>query len=219
MGGQLDQGGNDMETASDFFFQKGYLIIKELYDPKLLYDVVPTQRGQRNYHGSLEKFTDTEDERQVPGSFARYYYPPYKEHHSQVRLRLQKVLGTELYNTYYYDRFYFKDQELTRHTDRDSCEISVSIHISSNLNDYWPFKLITKDGEEISAELNPGDGLLYMGCDVTHWRDPLKSRFTKQESLIRKIRKLEDDTYYHQIFFHYVLANGYRAHFAYDRCS
>ena len=28
-----------------------------------------------------------------------------------------------------------------------------------------------------------------------------------------------DELYYHQIFFHYVLQDGYRANFAYDRSS
>ena len=42
----------------------------------------------------------------------------------------------------------FQDQELTKHADRDACEISVSIHISTNLPDDlkdWEFKIKTPD--------------------------------------------------------------------------
>ena len=59
----------------------------------------------------------------------------YRTIHSGVRRKLEKVLGRKLYNTYYYDRYYFPGQELTKHADRDACEISVSIHISTNLPD------------------------------------------------------------------------------------
>ena len=48
-------------------------------------------------------------------------------------MKLEKELGRKLYNTYYYDRFYFPGQALTRHADRDACEISVTVHVSTNL--------------------------------------------------------------------------------------
>ena len=69
------------------------------------------------------------------------------------------------------------------------CEISVSVHISTNLEGQdakWPFKIKTPDtytdkkkttvlvpGEERSLSLEPGDGLLYKGCERPHWRDPM----------------------------------------------
>jgi len=51
--------------------------------------------------------------------------------------------------------------------------------------------------------------MVYKGCERPHWRDPmpglLESKINKDESL-----------YYHQIFFHYVLQDGIRAHHAWD---
>jgi hypothetical protein len=143
---------------------------------------------------------------------------------------LEKILGRKLYNTYYYDRYYFPGQELTKHADRDACEISVSIHISTNLPDDlkdWPFMIKTPDtytdktksdilvpGEERSAVLNPGDGLIYKGCERPHWRDAMPTpRRRKRDILLRR----ESPTYYyHQIFFHYVLQDGQRAQCAFD---
>jgi hypothetical protein len=64
--------------------------------------------------------------------------------------------------------------------------------------------------------MKPGDAVLYKGCDRYHWRDPMPSFYSKTELFKRKLFKQEDDSWYHQIFFHFVLADGYRAHFAYD---
>ena len=142
-------------------------------------------------------------------------------------------MGRKLYNTYYYDRYYFPGQELTKHSDRDACEISVSIHISTNLPDDqkdWPFKIKTPDtytdkkktailvpGEERALVLNPGDGIIYSGCDRPHWRDAMPGVPLGKKS--RKLfgKKQTQEYYYHQIFFHYVLQDGERAHCAWDR--
>ena len=215
------------------FEKDGYLIVKDLWDAEELYHPVPELRGQINYwDNDTSHFNHIPIESQVEGSVARYWHPQYRKIHSGVRKKIEKVIGRKLYNTYYYDRYYFPGQELTKHADRDACEISVSIHISTNLPDDlkdWPFKIKTPDtytdkkktailvpGEERTGILNPGDGLLYKGCERPHWRDPMPSpRIRKRDKLLRK--KISKEYYYHQIFFHYVLQDGRRAHCAWDR--
>ena len=183
-------------------------------------------KGQLNYWSKdVTKFNHNPVEGKVDGSLARYWHPQYRNAHTGIRRKLEKIIGRTLYNTYYYDRFYFPGQELTRHADRDACEISVSIHVSTNLPDKlkdWPFKIKTPDtytddkktavlipGEERSAILNPGDGLLYKGCERPHWRDAMPTP--------EKVEAAPKEYYYHQIFFHYVLQDGFRAHCAWDR--
>ena len=56
--------------------------------------------------------------------------------------------------------------------------------------------------------------MIYKGCERPHWRDKLPSRHSG-DYMIRKLNE-KDDTFYHQVFFHYVLADGNRAHCAYD---
>jgi hypothetical protein len=80
----------------------------------------------------------------------------------------------------------------------------------------WPFGLKTLQEEEVAIELQDGWGLIYMGCDVEHWRDPLSSRYNKLGRFINKIIRKPDNSYWHQIFFHYVRANGNRSHFSGD---
>ena len=207
------------KTNNQIFDNQGYYLVDNLYDPKELYEEVPKERGQIKYFGSLEKFNHVDTESQVNGSLARYSHPKYKFIHSQIRLKIEKIIGKKLFDTYYYDRFYFAGQELIPHVDRPACEISVSLHISSNLNDYWPFKIETSNNQVHSLGLNPGDGIIYKGCDRKHWRDPMPSRYTKFERFRNNLLRKDDDSYYHQIFFHYVLSDGYRCEYAYDRCS
>jgi hypothetical protein len=216
-------------THNEQFEKDGYLVVKDLWDKDELFHPLPEVRGQINYwDNNVENFNHLPVEQQVEGSLARYWHPQYRIIHSGIRLKLEKIIGRKLYNTYYYDRFYFPGQELTKHADRDACEISVSVHISTNLtgeNAKWPFKIKTPDtytdkhkniikvpGEERTLSLEPGDGLLYKGCERPHWREAMPTEYTRK--WFRKVEK--DGLYYHQIFFHYVLADGQRAHCAGD---
>ena len=68
-------------------------------------------------------------------------------------------------------------------------EISVTVHISTNLPEpesKWLICIKTPDtytdetkteilvpGEERSVVLEPGDGMIYKGCERPHWRDPM----------------------------------------------
>lgn len=215
-------------TNNEEFDKNGYLVLKNLWDPKDLYCDPPSVKGQFTYYGKIEKFDYIPLEHQVEGSTSRYYYPPYKFAHSQIRLKLEEAIGKKLYNTYYYDRFYNPGQELTIHADRPACEISVTIHISSNVSNPWPIWIKTPDtyddpkkkteiikkGENRSVILNPGDGMVYKGCERPHWRDPLPREYKK--TWYGKKVEIEG-LYYHQVFFHYVLADGERANFAFDR--
>ena len=219
-------------TRNDDFEKDGYFKVENLWSPEELYHPLPDMRGQLNYWDkNPENFRHTPVENQVEGSLARYHHPQYKIIHSGVRKKLEKILGRKLYNTYYYDRFYFPGQALTAHADRDACEISVTIHISTNLPDDlrdWPIKVKTPDtytdkrktavlvpGEERSCILNPGDGMIYKGCERPHWRDPMPTPRVRKRD--KWLRRPQSEYYYHQIFFHYVLADGQRAHCAYDK--
>ena len=218
-------------TRNEQFDKDGYLVIKDLWDPAELYHPVPAEKGLYNYFDkNPEHYHHDPVESQVNGSTSRYWHPQYRAIHSGIRLKLEEIIGRKLYNTYYYDRYYFPGQELFKHADRDACEISVSVHVSTNLEGKdadWPFKIKTPDtytdemktqvfipGEERSLVLKPGDGLLYKGCERPHWRDPMPTPKVKKKLFSKAQQK---EFYYHQIFFHYVLADGRRAHCAWDR--
>ena len=179
-------------TNNEQFDRDGYLILKNLWDPKDLYCDPPEIKGQYNYYGKLDKFQHTPVENQVEGSTSRYYYPPYKFAHSQIRLKLEEAIGKKLYNTYYYDRFYNPGQALTIHADRPACEISITVHVSTNISTPWPIWIKTPDtyadktkseilvvGEDRSVVLAAGDGMIYKGCERPHWREPMPVEYNK----------------------------------------
>jgi len=218
-------------TRNEQFDKDGYYVVKNLWDPKELYDPLPLihkHRGQYSWWGKkLDQFNYQEIEAQVEGSLSRYTYPKYLKVHGGIRKKLEKIIGRDLYETYYYDRYYFLGQELTRHADRDACEISVTVHISTNLKEQWPIKIKTPDiyadkekrellslGQIKEVILEPGDGMIYKGCERPHWRDRMPG--TLETSLAQFNQESVDELYYHQIFFHYVLQDGERAYCAWD---
>ena len=110
-------------TRNEKFDKDGYLVVKDLWDPEELYHPVPEEKGQYNYWDkNPEHFNHCPVEQQVEGSTSRYWHPQYRAIHSGIRMKLEEIIGRKLYNTYYYDRFYYPGQELTKHADRDACE-------------------------------------------------------------------------------------------------
>ena len=77
--------------------------------------------------------------------------------------------------------------ELKRHIDRPSCEISATLNLGG---DMWPIYLKNIKGVSKQVKLNPGDLLIYSGSDLEHWRDPFEKEMCGQ------------------VFFHYNDANG-----------
>ena len=105
---------------------------------------------------------------------------------------MEKETNLKLFPTYSYWRMYTWGSFLKKHKDRPSCEISVTVHISGKSNNFPIFI----DGEEIHTE--PGDGVIYKGIEVPHWRGTLREDFQCQ------------------VFLHYVNQNGPYKDYKYD---
>ena len=124
-------------NAKQFFAENGYYFVPKIVEnPENLFCHVPNIRGQLLFydHGKVQHIPE---EVQVNGSISRYNIPTYKDLHILIKNKIEKILDMDLYPTYFYDRFYFVGQELTRHTDRPSCEISVTLQISTNSKNPW----------------------------------------------------------------------------------
>ena len=106
---------------------------------------------------------------------------------------LEQETGLKLLPTYSFWRMYTKGGELTRHKDRPSCEISVTVMIGS-CGESWPIYM----GEK-PIEMEPGDAVTYLGCDIWHERKPFKGDWHAQS------------------FMHYVDKNGPHADEVMDR--
>ena len=86
------------------------------------------------------------------------------------------MLKLELIPTYSFFSLYEKGNELKKHTDREACEITMSLCLGYEPNDNkWPIHLDDK-----SIDLMPGDAVIYRGIDLTHWREPFGGNYQAQ---------------------------------------
>ena len=120
---------------------------------------------------------------QVNKGFCSYGDPLSDSLTTKLKPIFEKATGLKLNENYSYMRIYLKGEELTRHKDRDSCEISGTLCIDDN---DWPIYLepdkkkgkITNTGyipgftDGKAVHLKKGDLMIYRGCDLEHWRDP-----------------------------------------------
>jgi len=86
---------------------------------------------------------------------------------------IEKESGLELLPTYSFWRMYSYGSDLKKHTDRESCEISVTFNIAADV--LWPIYMGGK-----AVFLEPGDGVIYLGCEVEHWREPFEGDYSAQ---------------------------------------
>jgi hypothetical protein len=89
-----------------------------------------------------------------------------------IRPEVSRLVGFELAPTYSYTRRYAKGEVLTRHTDRAACEISVtaSIQIPKGAGPSV-VHLKPPNFDETKVEMLEGDGCVYAGTEVEHWRE------------------------------------------------
>ena len=110
---------------------------------------------------------------------------------------VEAVLEEELIPTYAYARLYSNGDELTKHTDRPACEVSVTIQLARTHHYSWPIYMGGK-----RFDLAEGDGVIYKGCDIEHWREPCNG---------------PEDYLSGQIFLHFVRKNGIYEEWAGDK--
>ena len=87
-----------------------------------------------------------------------------------------------LYSTYAFYRKYLSGQDLKKHTDRPECEVSITICLGeSDENEEWPIYLENKEQKVIyEGVTKPGDGVIYKGCQLPHWRNKCNKKWTRQ---------------------------------------
>ena len=133
---------------------------------------------------------------QIPNTFARYGDPVFETLLMKLLPTMRKITQRNLIPCYAYGRLYKKGDELVRHFDRPSCEMSCTIHLGGNpwkifmdpsgksgvkktINEHKVI-LKKKPPKGISIILKPGDMLVYCGQAMEHWREPFKGEVHAQ---------------------------------------
>jgi len=177
---------------NDLFEKNGFLVIKNF---------ISKERSKKLSKEFIE-FCDKNPfecnlDLQVPNSPAKSNYISFLEILCEKTPVISKIVGQYVLPTYCYSRVYKEGDSLERHTDRNSCEISLSIHLDGDQK--WDFFLETLENEEKSIILNCGEAVIYYGCSVPHWRNVYSGK------------------YYSQLFLHYVKSRGEKKKYYFDR--
>jgi len=143
------------------------------------------------------ELNNLEGDRQVENSQSGDNFIDFLELLCEKIPEVSKCIGETVLPTYTYSRVYKEGATLGKHTDRDACEISITLHLDGD--EQWPFYIERPNGETASLNLNPGDAILYLGCVAPHWRE----RFTGK--------------LYTQVFLHYVRSRGDKAYTFFDK--
>ena len=183
-----------LQTNSEIFQKNQYI-----HCPKLVTLEIANEVAQ-----GIQKLIDeghsTQDP-QCPLSHSIGHVPLLDSFLEQLTPHISEITGKKLYPTYAYARKYFPGDELKIHKDRPACEISATINLGFK-GEQWPIYVSHKEdkSESRKIDMNIGDGVIYKGCEVFHWRE----KYTEGE-------------WQFQVFVHYVDAEGPNKEWKYDK--
>jgi hypothetical protein len=128
------------------------------------------------YISQFTEYFGVWNDQQIPETYSHYADIVMETLLQKVKPIMEKESGVKLTETYSYARIYKKGDELKRHKDRYSCEISTTMNLGG---DDWSI-FLEPSGEEgkkgIEVKLEAGDMLMYRGCELEHWREPFKGK-------------------------------------------
>jgi len=174
-------------SSVDLFEKNKYVHLKNLLD-------ISSCRDLSNNLIALVQEGKTSKDTQCPKSEAIHGNETFDTLLQDLLPHIEKYSGKRLYPTYSYARLYSPGDELKKHKDRPSCEISVTLTLGFD-GEVWPIFI---EGNQIDMQI--GDAVLYRGMEVEHWREPYKQ-----------------GKWQAQVFLHYVDADGPHAEWKYDK--
>jgi hypothetical protein len=175
------------EKSTKQFREKGYYPLRNLIHP---FHIAALRRYYRHAvrSGNICLGDEQSSRRYVVHneSVARFF-------HHQMASAVASVVGEAIQPSYVYLASYLSGAELKKHIDREQCEFSVTLCLDFSpepqLATSWPINLDTTQGM-VTVYQALGDGLVYRGTQVPHYRSRLATGHTSTS-----------------IFFHYVPAN------------
>jgi hypothetical protein len=174
---------NKKKISYNFFKDNNYAVIQEAISSEVasfVYAYFQNKRAVAQYlqeNKFLTPFDETWgtwNDAQIPNTYSHYADLAMETLMVRVMPIMKKVTELNLVPCYTYARIYKYGDELKRHKDRPSCEISCTMNLGG---DDWPIKL-EPSGEEgkegLTVNLKQGDMLVYRGTLLEHWREPFQ---------------------------------------------
>jgi hypothetical protein len=158
----------------------GYVSLQQLLPP---YHIGALRRYYR-YHTRSGTFTLGDD--QTGGRYVAYDEPLTRFVHQQLTSTVCDLARRVVVPSYNYLAFYQGGAVLDPHTDREACEYTLSVCIDATpdplTHGAWPINVMSGQGP-VSFTLGIGDGLLFRGRTLSHWRDRLPDGYTSSSVL------------------------------------
>lgn len=173
-----------VRKSGPYFRENGYVPLGHLIHP---FNLAALRRYHRHAirRGTIRLGDEQSSRRYVAHneSVARFF-------HHQIANAVGAIVGEPVKPSYVYLGSYLGGAELKKHTDREQCEFSVTLCLDfspePDLATSWPIRLDTTQGT-VKVYQALGDGLVYRGTKVPHYRHILAEGYTSTS-----------------IFFHYV---------------
>lgn len=157
------------------FSKNKYQVCKNMISKELADFVFNYLRMKKQTFYSLKRIgvdtrlLGTDGDPQSPETYSCYSDIAMETLLTIIHSKLEKKTKLKLAPTYTYTRLYKNGDELKRHQDRFSCEISATLNLGG---DMWPIYLEDANKKDVEVKLNPGDLLIYRGIELPHWRKP-----------------------------------------------
>ena len=194
------------------FKKKKYTVIRQAISKDLAVFIANYFRMQKQVYDTCKQaryFSPFEniighyenENEQIPNTYSQYANMAMETLLLKCQPGMEKATGLKLYPAYTYARIYKKGDELKRHKDRFSCEISTTMNLGG---DDWPiylepnselggviegFGYVSKNTKGVRVDLKPGDMLVYRGVELEHWREKFKGKECVQVFLHYNNRK------------------------------
>jgi len=169
------------------FRKNGYAPLRQLIHPFALAAL------RRYYRHAIRRGVIRLGDEQTSRRYAVHNESVARFFHFQIANGVSAIVGETVKPSYVYFGSYLSGAELKKHTDREQCEFSVTLCVDFSpepeLATSWPIRLDTPKGT-VKVYQALGDGLVYRGTKVPHYRDMLAEGYTSTS-----------------IFFHYVPAD------------
>jgi hypothetical protein len=184
---RLAQWAEVVNKSTNEFRENGYAPLRQLIHPFVLAAL------RRYYRHAIRCGAIRLGDEQTSRRYAVHNESVARFFHHQIANAVSAVVGESIKASYVYFGSYLSGAELKKHTDRQQCEFSVTLCVDfspePDLATSWPVRLDTPGGT-VKVYQALGDGLVYRGTKVPHYRHVLGEGKTSTS-----------------IFFHYVPAD------------
>ena len=175
-----------LSRCAELFQERNYAPVRDLIHP---FHVAALRRYFRYMirRGMIEL-----GDEQCPRRYGVHNESVARFFHHHIAKTVSAVVGEPVKPSYVYSACYLSGAELKKHMDREQCEFSVTVCLDFSPDPEketpWPIQLETPSGR-VSIYQALGDGLVYRGTRVPHYRDVLAEGRTSTSIFFHYVRQ------------------------------